>query len=331
MLNPSDLIHLPYTPSLTEGGITFACRTLATASTRLDSPPYEWLRGQVAGAALELAFRRHLSAQSIPFKVQGVTPFTQPERYDLLLGGHRSALHGVLISRRRQIASIRHDPGSLLQAPALVPLEAFAADENRPDDLLLFAFCLGLTTPTRMEVTRALEAGQPAWFIHPLPREWARPVNWFPLAGLTIKSECDAPLAVEIGGLDEAHSFVTASLVLRPGSPTPVEQIFYSLAYVHVGQRPDRRVALHCSRRGEAHMIQPNDWGNIWVYGMDITLAGWLTRQDFRRKASLLDPGSGAFQYEHTGGKNLQVPVAGLEPFEGLFEKIRSWERSRRR
>ena len=29
MLNPSDLIHLPYTPSLTEGGITFACRSLA--------------------------------------------------------------------------------------------------------------------------------------------------------------------------------------------------------------------------------------------------------------------------------------------------------------
>ena len=48
--------------------------------------PYDRLRRIVAGAAVELAFRRYLSEQNIPFDVKGALPFTEHQRYDVTLG-----------------------------------------------------------------------------------------------------------------------------------------------------------------------------------------------------------------------------------------------------
>jgi hypothetical protein len=36
----------------------------------------------------------------------------------------------------------------------------------------------------------------------------------------------------------------------------------------------------------EAHVIGAFDWGNIWVYGMGIVLAGYLSREEFNRRAA---------------------------------------------
>ena len=87
MLTASDLIRLPYTPDLTEGGIEYALRSLSYTYDRMGGSPYERLRRIVAGVAVELAFRRYLSQQNIPFDVKGATPFTDPDRYDVALGG----------------------------------------------------------------------------------------------------------------------------------------------------------------------------------------------------------------------------------------------------
>src|SRR5512135_3088798 len=103
MLSPSDLIHLPYTPDLTEGGIIYACRSLAGISERVGDFPLERMRSSVAEVTVELAFRRHLEEQSVPFHVLGMAPFTQPEHYDIVLGGHRCIVKSILISQRDKI------------------------------------------------------------------------------------------------------------------------------------------------------------------------------------------------------------------------------------
>ena len=121
MLTPSDLIRLPYTPDLTESGIAFALRSLAHSFDHKGSSPYDRLRRDVANVAVELAFRRYLSQQNIPFEVKAATPFTDHERYDVTLGGRRCDLKSYLISHRAQIAEMRRNPAVLLNAPALVP------------------------------------------------------------------------------------------------------------------------------------------------------------------------------------------------------------------
>ena len=330
MITSTDLLHLPYTPDLTEGGIAYACRSLAYTYGRMGGSPVDRLRRIVGGVAAELAFRRTLSEQAIPFNVLGATPFTHPDRYDVSLGGHRCDLKSFLITRRQQISLIQQDPALVLQAPALVPLDQFAAEGHKPDDLYLFAFLLGVVAAAREDVDRATAAGQPAYLIHPLPDEWARPANWLPLEKLALKSECETPITVEIGGQNAGREFVTATLELPPKKRVPVEQSFYSLAYIHAARRPEARIGLHSPVRGEAYIVPAHEWGNIWVYGMDILLTGWLTHEEYRRKAKVLNAGMSTFQYARTRTKNLLVPMAELNPLAPLLKKVKAWEMEKR-
>src|ERR1044071_3088744 len=140
MITSSHFIHLPYTRDLTEGGIAYAVRSLAYTYNRMGGSSYERLRRIVAGVAVELAFRRYLSEQNIPFDVKGATPFTQPDHYDVALGGRRCDIKSFLITHRDQIAEIKHNPQVLLKAPALIPSDQYAGDEHSKLDLYLFAF-----------------------------------------------------------------------------------------------------------------------------------------------------------------------------------------------
>ncbi len=83
MLTASDFIYIPYTRDLTEGGFAYALRSLPFTYHRADGSQYDRLRRMVAGAAVELAFRRYLSEREISFEVKGAIPFTDPERYDV--------------------------------------------------------------------------------------------------------------------------------------------------------------------------------------------------------------------------------------------------------
>ena len=94
----------------------------------------------------------------------------------------------------------------------------------------------------------------------------------------------------------------------------PVEQSFHSLAYIHAAHKPGARIGLHSPLRGESYFVPVHKCGNIWVYGMDILLTGWLTHEEFRRRASVLNAGMRTFQYARTRTKNLLVPMAELNP-----------------
>ena len=85
MLSPADFLRLPYTPDLTEGGIEFALRSLSYTYERQGRSPYGRLRRLVANIAVEVAFRRYLSQNNIPFEVKASTPFTDRERFDVAL------------------------------------------------------------------------------------------------------------------------------------------------------------------------------------------------------------------------------------------------------
>jgi len=328
MIESSDLLHLPYTPDLTEGGIAFTCRSLASTTGRTGGAPLVRLRQSVAEVAAELAFRRTLSEQDIPFGVLGATPFTQPERYDVSLGGHRCNLKSFIITHRPQITQLRRDPARLLQAPALVPLDEVAAEGHKPDDLYLFAFLLGVVAVTPGDEQRAKAAGLPNYLIHPLPDKWAHPANWLPLEKLVLKSDCEAPISVEIGGLNAGREFVTDRLELPSKKSVHVEQRFNSLAYIHAARRPEASIDLHGPARGEPYIIPAHEWGNIWIYGMDIFMTGWLSHEDFRCKAKVLNTGMRTLQDEHTSVKNLQVLMAELNPLRPLFERVRIWAES---
>ena len=325
MLSPSDLLHLPYTRDLTEGGIAYALRSLPYTYNRMGGSPYDRLRRIVAGVAVELAFRRHLAEQNTPFDVKGATPFTEPDRYDVALGGRRCDIKSFLITHREQIAEIKKNPGVMLSAPALVPSDQNAAEGHADNDLYLFAFLSGLVAASQEDLQKAQLAGQPTYLIHAMPETWSRPMKWNPLGRLALKSESAETQTVEIGGQDAGRETRSVTVQVPPRTRVEVEEGFFSVSYLCIQNLPEARIGIRSAAHKETHLIGALEWGNIWLYGMEIWLAGWLTRGEFNQRARFVEAGRRVFQYDKTRTKNLAVPVSELKPIAELFEKVKAW------
>ena len=325
MIGASDFIKLPYTSDLTEGGIAYAIRSLALEREQMSGSLYSRLRRIVGSVAVELAFRRYLSQLGVPYEVKALTPFSDANRYDVSLGGHRCDIKTYITSKRNQISAMRRDPGLVLRAPALIPDEQFEAANHVEQDLYLFAFLLGLTTNSAEDIQKAVQADQRIYLIHPLRPEWAHPDVWAPLGRLALKSECSEPMTVEIGGLDGERNFVSETLRLEPLTRVFATNQYYSLTYMHSAAIASARLGLHCARNSEIYLIQPHEWGNIWIYGMEIWLAGYMTHAEFRRKSSSIFAGSRVFQYSKTQTRNLSVPVVDLRSLDDLLARVKDW------
>jgi hypothetical protein len=329
MITVSDIIHIPYTRDLTEGGIAYALRSLPYTYDRMGGSPYDRLRRIVAGVAVELAFRRYLGEGNIPFDVQGATPFTDPDRYDVSLGGHRCDIKSYLITYRGQILDMRRNPDVMLNAPALVPSDQHTGESHTSHDIYLFAFLAGLIAASQADLKAVIKNDQPFYLLHAMPDAWCKPQTWSPLGALTLKSESDTAQVIEISGQDKGRDFLTRSIELPARTRVIIQDEFYSISSIHIQDMPEARIGLHSSVRKETYLIQPMDWGNIWVYGMDIWLAGYIEREEFSRLASFIHSGTRVFQYNHTKTKNLGVPISDLQPLRNLFERVKDWDKNK--
>jgi hypothetical protein len=323
MITASDLLHLPYARDLTAGGIAYALRSLPYIYNRSGGSVYDRLCRIVASATVELAFRHYLSEQKIPFDIKGALPFTEHERYDVSLGGQRCELKSFLISYRDQISQVRHNPQILLRAPALVASDQHAGENHSHNDLYLFAFLFGLIAGTQSDLQKVIGRGQPYYLVHVMSEAWNRPAQWNPLGGLVLKSEAEETITLEIGGQDEARQMRSCTLELPPRTRVQLDEGFFSVTYIHARSSPGARIGIHSPVRKETYIIGASDWGNIWVYGMDILLAGYMAREEFSRRASFIQTGSRVFQYNATHVKNLAVPMSDLKPLAALFERVR--------
>ena len=112
---------------------------------------------------------------------------------------------------------------------------------------------------------------------------------------------------------------------LPPRTRVEVPQGFFSLSYLYIKSSPNARIGIHSPARKQTYLISTLDWGNIWVYGMDILLAGYITREEFSRRASFIQAGARVFQYETTPTKHVALPVSDLKPLSELFERVKVW------
>ena len=327
MLTPADLIRIPYTPDLSIRGIAYASRSLRHTYNRMGGSSVKRMQRIVSGIAVEFALRDYLNAQQIPFDVKGATPFTDPDKYDVSLGGHRCDLKSFMISRRSQIKGLARDLGLLMGASALIPSDQFAAEGRHESDIYLFAFLTGLTASSQKDMTKAIDVGQPLHLIHTMPKDWAKPAHWRSLGKIALKSDCEETLIVELGGQDAERGFISKKIKLTPHQRLETEASFHTLAYVHVNKMPHARIGIYSPKRDETYLITSHDWGNVWVYGMNVILAGYLTRAEFRQKARELPAGSRVFQYSKTRTKNLAVPIAELRPLGRFFEQVKGWQK----
>lgn len=318
MLSPSDFLHLPYTPDLTEGGIAYALRSLSYENTL-----YNRMRRMVTGFAVELAFRRHLSHNNIPYEIASSLPLAEHDRHDVLLDDQRCDIKSFFISYPGQISKMRREPEMLLHVPALVPSDIDAGEGHSDKDLYIFAFVTGLKATTQRDIEKVVETNQPHYFVHVMPESWRNPAHWNPLGDLVLKSEANTNVQVEISGQDPARGFISRVVNLVPKKRIILKEDFHSISAIHLRGIPAARIGILAGTHRSPHIIAPEKWENIWVYGMDIIFAGYITRGEFRQRAKHIPPKTRVFQYNWTRVKNLAVPISSLKPLQSLFDRVR--------
>lgn len=322
---PPSPLRLPYDVSLTVAGIEYAKKSLHYTYNRMGLNPAARLRKIVAGVAVELAFRRWLEAQRVPYDLLGATPFTEPDRYDLRLAGRRCDVKSFVVGDRASISPLRRDPAWLLEAEALVPEDQFRGDTLEENDFYLFGFLAGLETRHRAELEKALLAEQPVYLLHtPAEPRWRGGGDWRSLGRLVLTADLNETLALEVGGQNAARTTQAERLTLAPRARTVTADEYYSLLYLHPARLPAGPVGVRSAVLGETVLVQPRHWENIWVYGLEIFLAGWLTKAEFRALGRKLPSGSPVRQYPRgTQTDNRAVSVRALRDVRELAEIIR--------
>jgi hypothetical protein len=287
---------------------------------------FKRLRRIVAGKAVELAFKRYLNSQEIPHDMLGSTPFTDPDHYDIAIGGRRCDIKSFMLTNKRRIRLVRKAPRKLLDAQALVPVDQMKNEHLTDEDIYVFAFLTALITPNQETLKKAVAAEQPIYMIHALPKRWARPENRGSLGELAVKSKMKNTLKLEFGGQDGECQLQSEHLIIPPQVRKTTEKQFSAISYLYTPNFPDATIGLHSSALEETYLVESLAWRNIWVYGMDIIFTGFMTRREFRKNATRLAMGSRVFQYPQTRTENFSIPMSKLYPLGELFTRAKDWQ-----
>jgi hypothetical protein len=211
-----------------------------------------------------------------------------------------------------------------LDAQALVP-EARARRSLHEEDLFIFACLLALATHSQQDIQKVIANQQPYYLFFKTPADWATPRQWRSFAPLALKLDSEEPATVELGGLSGERTGLTFSVDLPPRQRIEVSPDFYTLNYLHAKDLPAGTVGVHSSAQPETLLVAPFQWGNLWVYGIEIVLLGYLSRGEFHRKATRLPAGSRVFGLPRTEQDYQSLPVSQLRPLPDLFIRANNW------
>jgi len=330
MITKEDFITYPYTPDLTEAGITYACHSLRYANKDMDRSPIQYLQRIVAGAAVEIAFRRYLTTENIPHTNLNLAPFTNPDRYNIAIGGRRCEIKNLFSINKNRIRAINKDPAALLQAEAMVPVDQMKSSQLIDDDIYIFILLTALLTTNRNSLQQAHQASQPVYLIHPLPRAWARPHQWASLGKIALKSNATRPMNVQLGGQGKDQNLQHEKLLLVHQHRVTIEKDFYALHYLHTPDFPDDTVGIHSPKLNNTYLVNAAQWGNVWVYGMKVIFIGYITRGEFRRQGQITSTGSRIFYNTRAQTQNLAILMHQLHPMRDLFTRAKIWQTTRK-
>jgi hypothetical protein len=331
MLSPASILRLPYDASLTLAGIEYAKKSLHYTYNRMRLGAAARLRKIAVGVAVELAFQHWLDANSVPYDRLGMTAFTEKDKYDLRLGGRRCDLKSFLLNDRQKITALRRDPAWLLDCAALVPQDQFQGKSLEESDFYLFGFLAGRETRRGDEVRKALQAELPVYLLHTFTEAaWLGANDWRSLGRLALRADTRRPLEVELGGQNAAREAFVERLHLEPRAPTETQNEFYSLLYLHALRLPGGRLGVRSPALKVTRLVGPAEWQNIWIYGYEVFLAGWLTKSEFRARSRKLPAGSPVKQYPRTQTDNRALPVRDLRPIAELAELVKNSEWGRK-
>jgi hypothetical protein len=316
-------LRLPFPPELTEAGVQATLLGLQHGWLLPVGNPIQALRERVASLAAELAVNRLLVERHMPVERIDIPRHEASHRTSLVLGGRRVYLFNSLVSRRGAIYALRKRAQVLQRALVLVPMEqADAIMDHRT--LMLFSYTLGLVTNRQEEYQLAVQKGLPTRLIWLPPERWSQRPGKPAVLRATLKSNCDHPLQIDILGADETGKPARESIVIPPKQPQRLAQRFQTIVALLIDQVPRGQLGVHIPAERSTQVIHRIDWKNIWIYGMEVILAGAAQAVVFNHQARRLPAGSDVFPHPTTRFPTLACQVSDLISVELLMDRIRA-------
>lgn len=323
-LATADLVSLAYSGQYSLAGVQQACESLLHGQAPADDVEPAQLRSAVAAVAFEMALRRWLDDAQVSYQLPAHALATAGAQRQLALGGRKCELRPSILTHAGGMQSVQADAGWLLGTSAMVAPAELAAQRLAEEDIFIFGCVTGSVLPSLRETQRAAAQAQPLSLVHMPPRPWLGLGSWRSLGQLVLKSAAKQPLQVELGGLDRAHQALRSTLLLQPMQRTLVPEDFYCLRYVYVAALPDGVLGVHSPALRQTPVITPRQWHNIWFYGLQVYLCGWLNKRDFRSRSVRLAAGTRVRQYVRTEEVVHAIEIARLRPLARLLELVRA-------
>jgi hypothetical protein len=207
---------------------------------------------------------------------------------------------------------------------AIVPDDLLAVGGLGHGDLLVFAFITGLETRSHAALQRALAAKQKTYLIAiPARTWWQRKNDGHTLGPLIVNSSNSGLLNLEYGARLTTNLYQVERQSIPPFQETSTTTQLSSLFYVHSTHLPDGDLNIHCPVLDLNWLIEPLDWANIWVYGIEIIFVGWNTKGTFRKSSQRLSRGTRTQIGRRTRVDSRAKPVSQLRPLQEIVHRIR--------
>ncbi|MGD8760084.1 MAG: hypothetical protein PVJ07_07505 [Anaerolineales bacterium] len=322
-LTASDLLSLPYDESLTLAGVTYVLQTIHHLGFRDRLPFVSGLRRVAQATATELAVRRWLHSERVPYGLLASEPITEPPRRHMVIGGRRLFVASHTVTSARQIQQLRRDPASLCRAQALIPEMHFIHERFGQGDICLFAYLLCRETRTPSEVQQALRAHMDTHLLAlPRKRGWRQHHPWRALGPLTIANPTSQALTIELAGELSDRRLWRKSLSLRPGKTRNLPVALHTLLYLHSLNPATPTLHISSNVLARPWIITSSDWDNVWFYGSQIWLAGWMTSGEFRRHSKHMSAGSRTRLSGRIRSDHRWLRASDLRPLKELLARF---------
>lgn len=323
-LATADLVSLAYSDQYSLAGVQQACESLLHGTGLAADVEPARLRSAVAAVAFEMALRRWLDEAQVSYQLPAHALGAPGALRQLALGGRKCELRPSMLTHAGAVQSVQADAGWLLGTSALVTPAELSAERLAEEDIFMFGCVTGSVAHSLRETQRAAAHAQPLCLVHIPPRPWLGLGSWRSLGQLVLKSAAKQPLQIELGGLDRAHQKLHCTLLLQPMQRTLVPEDFYCLRYVCVAALPDGVLGVHSPALRQTPVITPRQWHNIWFYGLQVYLCGWLNKRDFRSRSVRLAAGTRVRQYVRTEEVVHAIEIVRMRPLARLLELVRA-------
>ncbi len=223
----------------------------------------------------------------------------------------------TLVSRRAVLRRLRRaspDP----EWWATVPEARWQSAEGRPEDILVFGYVLALVASTPEENVRAQSKGLPLRLLYPLPAAWQR---WPYPQSLALKYEGPGSLSLTLHGQTE-QGWGAYDLALPEKQRLTTEPRWVELYALSTAALPEGRLGVSRPGGSSPLIVSPTQWGNVWLYGLEVWWLGYLTRRAFDQQARRLPSGTDKGAGVRLGQAAYGVPLHALRPMDDLAARL---------